>query len=452
MITWIALLPFLIAAIYVFYYLPEKAFFNIYLPILLLLPQVYTADLPILHSLNFAQNALLPIVFAFFFYKTISNRYSSSILCFFDVLVFTYVGLCAYSEYINTGPKFVFSLLIDKTMGIIFPYYLARHLIHPLGNSIKFARRFVFLIFIDILLSVYEMRFSVNPYIVVFSKLFPGQALDLPTIFRYGLVRIAGPFVHTILFGITIGIAFLINYWLWKNKFWQRSFQLLKLPITKAFIIGFVLLIGLILTFSRGPIFCTIAGLIIAGIGNAKNRKTSFVLRFGLLAIVFLISYEYLEHYSEINRYFAESDFQSTAAYRAELLVKYQSYVSQRPYWGWGYTTLPISEGLISIDNQYLWLSLKHGIIPLIAFASIIVLMILRLTFRGVTSSNVYKKDVSLTFALLGIYTMIAATFFTVYMGMQVEPIFFIITGWIEGFLQTKQKASEAQLVLKESK
>lgn len=43
--TYIALLPGLIALIYTIFRSPEKAFLNIYLPVLLLLPQVFVAKI-----------------------------------------------------------------------------------------------------------------------------------------------------------------------------------------------------------------------------------------------------------------------------------------------------------------------------------------------------------------------------------------------------------------------
>lgn len=447
MSTWIAILPFFISLIYVYYTSPEKAFYTIYFPFLILLPQLFTPSITVFHTQGFAQFAIMPIAMFFLFQKILSNKYNTPI-SITDFLVILYLGLCAYSEYENTQTRFVFSLLSDKSTSVLLPYLLAKHLIHPRGYSILLAKRIVFLVFIDVILSVYELRLSYNPYIIYLGKLFPQQWVgSWPTAFRYGLARIAGPFAQPILFGTMIGIAFLLNYWLIKCNFWEKRFSWLpRLFIKKGTILAIVLFAGMILTFSRGPLISSFLGILLMGIAFSKRRRQSAFYRLTFIFVLALIAINYYSYYEQVNRFFASSEMESTIAYRAELFEKYQKYVLQRPYWGWGFTTLPVTDALTSVDNQYLWLALKHGLIAVGAYVLIILWVIARLFFRGMRDSDPERLDISLSFTLLGICSLMAITFFTVFMGLQMEPIFFIMIGWSEGFLLSKTTKMDKQL------
>jgi O-Antigen ligase len=445
MSTWIALLPAFIAIYYLILFNPEKTFLNIYIPILLLLPQMFTAELTFFHNLNFSENAIVPIGFATFFYKFFTNRYHDVRFGLTDLLIPLYAGLCLYSEYHNTKTEFLIPLFVKLLTSVFFPYFLGKYLIHERGLSSAFAKRFVFLIFIDVLISFYEMRFGYNPYTRYFSLIFPGQATLWVTMFRYDLVRIAGPFAHPILFGLVIGVAVILNYWLIKSRQWSLRFKYLPpIPyLSKGTIIMIILAIGLVSTYSRGPLLSTFLGLLFASMGFVKERNKHLIMRFSVILFVIFLGYHYYEHYLQIQPLQAKTETEYTAAYRAQLYTVYQNYIFQKPYWGWGYIDLPTTiEG--SIDNQYLWLTMKHGIVTLAVFILILITVTIRLLFKGMKAHSALKTDISLSFSLAGAYIMMMITMLTVFMGLQTEPVFFIITGWAEGLLLTKPSAEKS--------
>lgn len=451
MTTWVALFPLFLAAAYTVYSSPEKAFLNVYIPILILLPQIFTAEITIFHNMGFAQNAAIPIFIGLLISRIVGKKSTIS-FSFTDLLVVAYVVLCAISEYINSSTDYVLSLLIDKTTSIILPYYMAKYIVHPRGLSILLSKRIVILVSIVIVISLYEARMSVNPFLNIGYKFFPAQGHGWPTIFRFGLARIAGPFVQTILLGMMIGVTIVLNYWLIKSGYWRKWFSFLPKLISKNIFSMGLLVFGILLTFSRGPILGTILGIFIASIGFSRSRVKAIAWRVAVLVVLGILAYEWFVYYSGINRYHAESDWQSTGAYRAELIEKYRKYVLQKPLWGWGFTTLPISEGLVSIDNQYLWLALKHGIITLGTYVAIISSTLMRLFFRGVDGTESQKADYALAFTFAGIYSLLASSFFTVYMGLQIETVFFLLTGWIEGFLLSSPDKMRKQTIFAHGK
>ena len=256
----IALLPGFFAAFFAFFYTPERAFMTVYLPCLLLIPNFYRADIQGLPDLNFNKAAVFPIFLALIIRKKI-NTWNLS-LC--DFLVLGYLFCIVYSEYTadlvvneyttekqlmhmsNGNYSLAQNLLSNKLLSVFFPYVLAKYLIHPKHLTIPVAKRLVFIAFIIVLISVYEMRMTLNLFNFAFDPFFGDQSRGWGKPMRFGFVRIAGPFGHPILLGIMLMVALLFNYWLFKNKIWKLNFKYLpRLPLPKGSIISFVILFGI---------------------------------------------------------------------------------------------------------------------------------------------------------------------------------------------------------------
>lgn len=442
---YIIFIPALIALMVAIFRSPEKALYHVYLPVLLLIPNVYLLSIGNVPAWSFSDVTIMTILVVTLF--TRSGRYKFS---YMDLLIVFYVGCSVYSEFSNTGPGYGRHLITDQLSTVIAPYFLAKMLIFPSGLTIPFARRIVFLMFINVILSAYEMKFTVNPYLKIFDSIFPDQNQQAiwPTSVRYGLVRIAGPFIQTILFGTLLGVAVLFNTWLMKNKFWPRISKhlptLLRLPtlvLSKEKIIMLVLILGMICTVSRGPIIGTLLGAAFVGVGYAKYKFKSFLISSLILCAALVCAYGLYLEYSSIGKDSAVSDTQYTAAYRADLVREYSSQVMERPYWGWGSLKLMSIYGPITVDNQYLYLAITYGLVTMSGFIAIIVCTLFSLLFRGLLKCKGSREDSSLCFTFFGIYLAIALTLITVYIGMQLQPIFFILTGWINGYLASKPSA-----------
>lgn len=451
MLSLVGLLPGIIAVIYLIYQFSSgsscstsKAFIKIYLPCLLLFHMGFYINITFIPAFTFGQSALIPIFLAYFVLPATPVMRVRNGLRVLDILVVGYSVSCVVSEYVNTGMldgpdgNLWKSLLFRQVFDVMVPYYLARKLIYPYGLTPTFMKTLIICCLIALCVSFYEWRFVVNLHVEIFRKFFNYMQNEWVPIYRYGLVRVSGPYGHPILFGIILALCFLGNHWLIRNKFWKRNLLFLDMRArTKGYLIGFILFAGLVLVFSRGPLFSMLISLFIIGIGYSKRKHLSLLGRLAILSVIGYICYDVLDYYSNITPDRTIVTMDSTGAYRAKLIQSYMKYVNESFWLGWGYTTWPKASGMISIDNQYLWLAIIHGIIPVCFYVAMIVFSAFRLFFRGMKLSYNDREDRSLAFTLFSIISMLSVSLATVYMGQQVENLFFMIMGLTQGFLDT---------------
>jgi hypothetical protein len=89
-----------------------------------------------------------------------------------------------------------------------------------------------------------------------------------------------------------------------------------------------------------------------------------------------------------------------------------------------------------SIDNYYLLLTLMHGVVTLLFLVGMLVWMLVRLLRNGLRYGPLSPDGSSLSFCLAGIFAGLMFSILTVYMGDNVVPIFFVLIGFAEGYLQ----------------
>lgn len=95
----------------------------------------------------------------------------------------------------------------------------------------------------------------------------------------------------------------------------------------------------------------------------------------------------------------------------------------------------PKIPGMPSIDNYYLLLGLMHGVYAVMLLAAILVVMQVRLYRNGMRYAPMKPPGSSLSFCLFGIYLGFMFSIATVYMGENVIPVFFLITGFADAYL-----------------
>ena len=407
------------------------AFLNVYLPVMLLLPDYYRWVLPALPDPTFGEAAIVPLAVMFISRYGKDWRFS-----FADFLVFGFVASMVYSEFINANFGDAQNLLFDLLGEFAFPYMLAKGLIEPRGLRVEFAKKFVMMLFWICVVSIYEFRFGKTPWQMFMGGFFPGQGDGWVTTFRWGFARVAGPYGHAILAGLILIVGFRINRWLeWSNLWEAKSKRFPNLPWSKARTLTIALLGGVIMTMVRGPWTGGFMGALLTWVGRAKNRKMGCLVVLGSMLCVGVPIAVVFYQYASVGRANAKSDSQETAAYRKELLDKYIAIAAEKSVWGWGTNSWPKVDGMPSIDNYYLLLALMHGTVSLFFLFAILVSMIVRLTLRGMMRPPPAMRGGSLAFTLAGIHVVIFITIATVFMGGQVVPIFALMTGWGEGYL-----------------
>jgi hypothetical protein len=426
----------------------SKAFLNVYLPVLLLLPQELEAPLPVLPDFTFGQATLLPIIIAYLILPT-KHTDAPRGICLLDVLVVGFVAACVISEYLNIGMNFIQkieqeenvwrTILYRSVFNILIPYYLARKLIYPEGLTPAFAKRIILFTLVSLLVSAYEWRFVINLH-MEFVQLFFENVVNKPWIptYRFGLVRISGPFMHPILFGSILAVGLIFNHWLMKNRLWKNNFSFLLLSsYSKGILFGVLLFIGLVLTFSRGPLYSSILAFCILGLGYTPHKVFGAIMRIILFAIIGLFIYEAISYYSGLGMDLASRALDRSAAYRSQLVSRYLTYVYEKPFFGWGTFGWPTVPGMTSIDNHFLWIVLKHGGIALGLQVLIFFITSFKLIRLGFKIPYKERIDLSLAFTLFSILFMLFVTLVTVFMGGQLEPMTFMIIGLSQGFAET---------------
>ena len=436
----LALIPGVISAVMAFSRSAQHAFLNVYLPVLILCPEYYRWIAPGLPDPAFSQATVLPIGVAYVIGE--ASKWQASLA---DFLVFGFAFCVGYSEYLNAGYNEAQNLMFDMLTWVIFPYILGKGLIEPHNLAIPFAKRLVFLIFIISIVSVYEFKMGVTPWKLVLQRFFPWQGEGWVTTFRWGFARVAGPYGHAILAGVMLITGYRIQRWLEWSQQWEPRFRNGSgLPVSKARMITIGLVLGVLMTMVRGPWIAGILAAVLTGIWRAKNRWRAV----GIIGVAMIVigtpTVIAFKSYVSVGREGATSVAQESAAYRKELMDKYIAIALERSIWGWGRTTWPKIPGMPSIDNYYLLLALMHGVLALGFLLLIFLMMMTRLFIHSMRSPPAEPRGSCLSFTLLGIYVAFGFSIATVYMGGQVIPLFFLMTGWSEGYLLSGRESTGA--------
>lgn len=434
----LAILPLFVALFWTLARSPQLALVQVWLPCLLLFPDFYHWNAPGLPDPTFHQAAILPIVAVWLLTGAKGWRFS-----FTDLLIVGFASIIGFSEFEAAGYKEAQNLMFDMLASVILPYVAGKMFIEQHGLRVPVARTFVWCMAIVTVLCIYEFRMGMSPFTWILGRFFPGQGEGWITTFRYGLARVAGPYGHAILAGMIYLIAYRIARWLEWSGHWESPW--------KARFLSFAMLAGLGMTLVKGPWLGSILGAGFTMIGRFRNRKTALGLLFAVILVVGVPAGISLYQWASVGRANAKTDSQETAAYRKELIDRYVDIILERPLWGWGRNTWPRVDGMPSIDNFYLLLSLMHGLVALALLAAIILRTSWRLVANELRRPPPQLKGASLGFTLAGVYIGIAFSLGTVYLGTTMVPLFAFISGWAEGYLlfgsdETADEVEEADM------
>jgi len=430
----------------------RSAFLNVYIPVVLLLPQYFTLRFPHLPPLSFADAAILPLFIALCLTELRRWRFS-----WMDLLIVLFALSVAISEglstpladgtwrkllvadgaHVETNFANAGLMLFAELTTVVVPYMLGKLLLEQSGARdeaarVPFIRRMVVLLSVVAGISLIDFISGKSSWQTVFIRLFAGTKSDWPQQMRWGFGRIAGPFGHAILAG-TIFLIGLI-YCIWLRSYapeWGTRRVIAGLPLTLRGLVMWALVAGLLMTQSRGPwVGAVLAVMLVFLMQKLSTWKAATV--FGLVAAGFFIAaYIYGKQYTEVQRSQAVDDEQRNAIYRRELLDSYTPIIKERKEFGWGITTFPSMNGQTSIDNEYLMLAVTQGFVGLGLFVSIGAGTILRLLNLAARSNSMEDRALIVAHmaALIGVMTTIT----TVFLGEQAIILFFLVVGWGQG-------------------
>ncbi|NJO14303.1 MAG: O-antigen ligase family protein [Thioploca sp.] len=370
MLASIVIIPGLLAAYIAWTQSPHQAFLKVYIPVLLLLPSYYDWPISGIPDPSFQFMAIIPIFMVWLIRGLPGWRFS-----LLDILVLTYAVSVGYSEYLNAGYKDAQNFLANGVLvSILLPYILAKSLIEPAGLREEAAKQIVIVLLMVATLSLYQ-SLTLSPYTLwqkILGRFFSGQAWNLTTQYRWGLPRAMGPYDHAILAGIIMVVGYRIQRWLEWNRVWPPRLRYLSwfpLPPARLFSIG--LFIGALMTLVRGPLSGAIVAAVIPLIGRSNKRWLIFFVILTGAIIVGIPTAKWFIDYASIDPEQAEDVNQGTAAYRWQLMINYIDIVKEQIVWGWGRFGWPKSKVQGSIDNHFLLLSLRHGMMGFVPFVTI---------------------------------------------------------------------------------
>jgi hypothetical protein len=432
---FLIILPAIASIAVICFFSIEEAVLSVYLPTLLLLPDYVSFGVP---PLDCNQYAMIPIGLAVG-WRSICGRWRWSWL---DLLVVGFVVWNFISDMHAVGFGDILGRIASPLTLVVFPYMAGKTVIEQSGRRIAFLRRFVFLVFVDCVVSCYEFRLGLNPFQEFFALFFPRSMWNIQL--RWGFARASGPFGHSILMGTIVGIAIILHRYLMKMGSWERRFRLVPLAVAKGSVMLWALIAGSFMTLSRGPWIATVIGVILASCGPSPAYKRAF--RKALITVaaggflIFLAGKTYLNQ-SEGG---VVPEEESSAQYRAELVTRYQDVAMRHAFWGWGTSTWPQFRDMPSVDNAYLHMTLMHGITGAVLYGLLIAGSVVRLLGRALGEKDLGTSDRSLLFSLAGAGVIVGVSTMSVFLGGQLYPLLFLLLGWGEGGLESQRSPARA--------
>jgi len=409
----------------------ERAFLLVWLPFFLLLPTNFFVNIPGLPDPNFAQAAILPILFVLLRDRIGTMRFGRM-----EILLLSYFVLRVSMDFVSRGYADAQNYGFYMLTSLIGPYLLGRYVVDRRDMDIATAKMFVLIFILMFPMFLYELKFWVSPVFATLGQFFPnaGSGLSL----RYGLARTAGTFTHPILACIMIIAVYRLHRWLsWQGAWdqpqsgWLGRLQKWSKPLPLAFKhqITIVLIMMALMTISRGPWIGGFAGAALTMVGNFKNRRLWLGVFLAGLIVGGMVGKLALDVYISPDVRGAISGEAQTMLYRKVMIEKYMVFLVERMWTGWGLTNVPEVPGMESLDNAFFLMALQHGVLAPALFVVIFLYAIISQVKFGLKAPP-GESPIGFTFA--GIYLMAFIAFATVYMGAQTEPMLFLLLGWGE--------------------
>ncbi|MBS1799377.1 MAG: O-antigen ligase family protein [Acidobacteria bacterium] len=417
------LIPGIICIIVLLRSKTQDALLDVVLPVLLLVPVDFYLRIRPLPPLNMIDAVLLPLGIGMLIRDLPRWRFSRA-----DLWLAIYIFSYGYADRrMGQSTASIFRWFIVLTTGLV-PYMAGKLLIEQNGIRAKTVKRFISLLCIASIFSMYEYVKESNPFQYFWGHFYPGQWSGWITQTRWGFGRVAGPYAQSELAGMILLTGLLLTLWLGHKRYRSRdivSLQTVTLKHVK--LVTFILFITLGMTQARGPWLGTVIALPIAWIGLARFPKRRALFVFVVGFAVGIPAYIAGKDYASGRRtdYGSEKE---TAQYRAELIDNYIPIAQQGGAWGWGPLGFPRINGQVSIDNEYLLTYLAQGYVGLTTFILLLAEAAFALMREGFRTKSI--RDRHFIFSMLAVVAGISFTLGTVYLGAQSYEVLFLLIGW----------------------
>ncbi len=398
------------------------AFVYWWIPLMMAIPAYLELDGPGIPPMNFYITGFLPFLF-----KRELRIAALADWHWFDLFVYGFLFIMTLSEYHTTGFASARQLLFLGVLSYLGPYLALKYVILHECRECQLAIVFVVMLAAIALFNLYEFRFGVNQFLRIRLHLWPNYypLSNIVVIPRWGFFRASGPFVHPIVAGMAFGFILPMTFWL-------TAYRIIRPFWLGATSIGCCLL-GVFMTFSRGPMLGALIAVFLYLAGQSRYRVPIFLTTTILLVFLSVpLGIKGMEYFS-VDRASAKSSTQETALYRKELIENYVDVIKERPLLGYGFLNIPYVGGQKSIDNAYIYYALEWGV-----FAPLLILGLCLACGLTLLRLGLNKKiDIisrGIVWAILGGIVGCMFSMATVYLAKPVSSILFMWAGWTAAF------------------
>jgi len=393
---------------------PRRGFVYVFLPTLSLLPLYPVLNIQGLPDLRFFHAAIIPVILVWILEGCRGYRLHAV-----DFLVLAYIAMCVISEGVNVGFKLAYNYAAILILGVLLPYLGARLAARTLLETRQLIKVVVVLGALLGALAVWEARMWQNP-LDFWERLgfYSGYAGVMR---RYGFKRAVLVFEHPIFLGHYFAQILPLAVWF----FWTAGGNVRKYALL---CLGGVFG-GLLAGISRGP--WVGAGFAVGLLGVTRMKQKII----GLAALVVLFVFGVLFVAPEFEQYarYKRTGDQATVTYRRAAWLAYIPQVLERPLVGRGRRGVKLTgykelgfEKIYSVDNEFLFLGLYHGLIAVGFFVAGPVVVSAGLAR---TVLNELSIESLLAGALIAAVWGSLVTYTSVFRGTQPYHFFFILLG-----------------------
>lgn len=416
---------------------PKYAFIYYFLPVLTLIPTYYETKLVQgVPEIAFWSAALLPVAAAWM----INEKMEGYRFVLLDAIVLASLLAVFYAQFEATGYKDAQKILFKETVARLFPYIMIRTYFNDPENRVAILRVMATLGAIVAVFMLYEAKFYVNYLDQFIRRLWPYYVPWDGVMQRYGLKRASGSFGHPICAGYFFAMITPVAFWLWREGHYENQ--------KHGLVIFGLCFAGALASISRAPIMGLFLSMAIIWYGWSKSKSLSGGLLVFCAVLGLALMLPKFISYVSVTRAEAVTQDQENAAYRKEMLDNYIEVIKEKPYWGYGRYTFPVINRQKSIDNEYLFIALTAGLVPLFLYLTIMFWVLIRLiVFAFQRPYNC--PTARLAWCLLGGWICAIFTQATVYAGTQTVQYFFMIAAIAEsivrirGFANNTKKTTE---------
>lgn len=354
-----------------------------------------------------------------------------------DIFIVTFGILMVFSQYQSAYSVYTKGALRDFILSILLPYILFKSLLDKGKFSILFLKLVVYCTVVIVILGVWEMRMTQNLFKEV-ALLINSQANLGKAMYRFGLVRLNGPFGGPLTAGLMLGFAFQLNLILSKSKLWNKRFRVFPIPISKPLLFSIILGIGVCMPMSRIALFALFLSIIFY---HTISRRLLDPITFTFISVFLVLTgsgYIYYKSTVSAPESISESGITVSTRAREKKMDELIPVIKKNLLFGVGKKGNLGEKRDRPTDNHYLHLAHLRGVPAMTIFLLIGVTQLYRLVKRGKRVKKQYPVDATFAFGYATIIFFLYICFTQVVLFRSLGLLFFGLVGLFEAHIIAK--------------